>query len=212
MDNLITPLTAQEQSEEERLIKQISEGFQFANKSYMLIVGGLNEVKQKKLYREVGTLKEWATKHFRFGDREFNYYLEAGEAVANLEAGGVKDVDLPLTHATAINMVKAEDQVALYNAVQDEVKATQRKRTRNLIVDVAARLESQGLVSARDGVTIKPNDPEAHLKKRIALAWAELTDEAKCDIIVSLVKGEPIAQIKAMAHLIKDVEAELDNE
>lgn len=211
MDDLITPLTADEQAEEKRLVKQIQEGFQFANKSYMLIVGGLNEVKQKKLYREVGTLKNWATKHFRFGDREFNYYLEAGATVANLEAAGIENVDLPLTHATAINMVKPEDQPTLYNAVNNVVEATGKKRTRNLIIDVASQLEDEGKVEARDGVKIKPADPEAHLKKRIKLAWDELTDEAKCETIVSLVQDEPSAQIRAMAYLVKDIEAKLDN-
>lgn len=139
--DVIDPLSIDEIEQEKALINQIKQGMEFANKSYFMIIEGLRKVKELKLYREIGNLRDWALMHFGFGDREYNYYLKAGEVVENIRSVD-PDANPKLTHALAIGMVEASDQLILWQKVRDSGK----NLTKKLILSIAKEIDRKSVV------------------------------------------------------------------
>lgn len=197
--DVVEPLTPEEIALESAIVEQIKQGMEFANKSYFMIIDGLKRIKDLRLYREMGSLRDWALAHFGFGDREYNYYLKAGEVVHNIRA--VDPTANPkLTHALAIGMLEPEDQIVLW----EKIKQLDKPLTKKLIINTAKSLERNGIVKARDGVNIKPDTDSSYLTYRIKISWASIEDDFKIDLITSILAKEPDAFLSAVVKIAED--------
>jgi hypothetical protein len=197
--DVIDPLSSSEIEQEAALIEQIKQGMEFANKSYFMIIEGLRKVKDLRLYREVGTLRDWALMHFGFGDREYNYYLKAGEVVENIRASD-PEANPRLTHALAIGMVEPEDQPILWKKVKDSGKSL----TKKLIVNTAKEMEAQGEIKARDGVNIRADTDGSYLSYRIKISWASIEEDLKADLINDILSLEADTFLRLVVQIAQD--------
>lgn len=194
--DVIDPLSEEEIQVQARLIEQIKQGMEFAHKSYFMIIDGLRKVKELKLYREVGSLRDWALMHFGFGEREYNYYLKAGEVIENIRSVD-PDANPRLTHALAIGMVEPDDQPALW----EKVKESGQEITKKLILATAKNLEMSGEIRAREGVKIKSETEDDYLLSRIHTAWLSVTEESKPVAIADIFARESSSFINVVIHL-----------
>jgi hypothetical protein len=195
--DILEPLSPEEILQESEIINQIKQGMEFANRSYFMIIDGLRKVKELRLYREVGSLRDWALARFGFGDREYNYYLKAGEVVQNLRAGD-PDANPRLTHALAIGMLESEDQLILW----EKIKESGKPLTKKLIINMAKELEASGDVRARQGVRIKGSSDADYLCSRILTAWSSLEVDAKPDLIKEMLSREDQSFLKLITEII----------
>lgn len=194
--DVIDPLSAEEIEIQSKLIEQIKQGMEFAHKSYFMIIDGLKKVKELKLYREVGTLRDWALMHFGFGEREYNYYLKAGEVIENIRSVD-PEANPRLTHALAIGMVEPDDQPALW----EKVKESGKDITKKLILTTAKNLEMSGEIRAREGVTIKAETEDDYLLSRIHTAWLSVTEDSKPAAIADILSRESSSFLRVVIHL-----------
>lgn len=194
--DVIQPLSLEELEMQNKIIEQIKQGMEFAHKSYFMIIDGLRKVKELKLYREVGTLRDWALMHFGFGEREYNYYLKAGEVIENIRSVD-PDANPRLTHALAIGMVEPEDQGTLW----EKVKESGQSVTKKLILSTAKNLESKGEIHAREGVKIRAETEDDYLLGRIMTAWSSITEDSKPAAIAEILAKEPSSFIRVVLHL-----------
>ena len=204
--DVVDPLSLSEIEKEAELIEQIRQGMEFANKSYFMIIEGLRKVKDFRLYREVGTLRDWALMHFGFGDREYNYYLKAGEVVENIRSAD-PEANPKLTHALAIGMVELGDQQLLWKRVKESGKTL----TRKLIVNTAKEMEAHGEIKAREGVNIKAEGEGSYLIYRIKVSWASIEEDLKSDLISDILALEPESFLRLVIQVAQE-ELEKRNE
>jgi hypothetical protein len=204
--DVVDPLSLSEIEQEAALIEQIRQGMEFANKSYFMIIEGLRKVKDFRLYREVGTLRDWALMHFGFGDREYNYYLKAGEVVENIRSVD-PEANPKLTHALAIGMVELGDQQALWKRVKESGKTL----TKKLIVNTAKEMEAHGEIKAREGVNIKAEGEGSYLIYRIKVSWASIEEDLKPDLISDILALEPEVFLRLVIQVAQE-ELEKRNE
>lgn len=204
--DVVDPLSLSEIEKEAELIEQIRQGMEFANKSYFMIIEGLRKVKDFRLYREVGTLRDWALMHFGFGDREYNYYLKAGEVVENIRSID-PEANPKLTHALAIGMVELGDQQILWKRVKESGKTL----TKKLIVNTAKEMEAHGEIKAREGVNIKAEGEGSYLIYRIKVSWASIEEDLKSDLISDILALEPESFLRLVIQVAQE-ELEKRNE
>lgn len=197
--DVVDPLSLSELEQEAALIEQIRQGMEFANKSYFMIIEGLRKVKDLRLYREVGTLRDWALMHFGFGDREYNYYLKAGEVVENIRLSD-PEANPKLTHALAIGMVEPDDQPILWK----KVKESGKNLTKKLIVNTAKEMEEHGEIRARDGVKIKAETDGSYLAYRIKVSWASIEEDLKADLINEILSFEADTFLNLVIQIAQD--------
>lgn len=69
-------LSEPERERERFIILEISEGLAHLNAGKEIILKGIKEVFDKKLYKEYGTLEQWAQFHFGLTSRMVHYYLD----------------------------------------------------------------------------------------------------------------------------------------
>lgn len=118
MSETVMALTEQEVELLDQCETEIRQSLDVVKK---LMYPALKIVKDKKLYREFGTIENWALKQFDMTARNLNNWLLLGEVIDNLAGHGINLDDMALRHAMALNDVEPRNQADVWNSVIEKV-------------------------------------------------------------------------------------------
>lgn len=113
-------LSESDRERERFLILEITEGLAHLSAGKEIILSGIKEVFEKKLYKEYGTLEQWAQFHFGLTSRMVHYYLDTAliaEKVKLLNPE-IDSSKLGIRHLLALKSVDEEYYGSILNSIE----------------------------------------------------------------------------------------------
>lgn len=210
---IISPMTDAEKAQERILIDKILAGINKQSEAQESIIAAIIEIKDKKLWRQYGSIEEWTERAVGISPRMVNYYITAAGVTKQLKAADPNfKGDIPVTHANLLARFEENDQAELWKKANEAAQERKSKLTTKLMGEIANQLEKAGKIKLRDGVSAPNPNHIPHTPDRIKMGWFQLVGMDRAETFNHIVNNETHDFLMVMQAMITKRLEELGDE